>query len=279
MPAGWEGLKKFVFHRRREMPDGLWMKCDSCDNLVYKKVVEEKLQVCPECNFHFAIPSHERIRIILDEGSFEEYWPDMEAVDPISFRAAKSYRDKIAEAQKTTGLKDAIITGKGMINRLPVIITITDSRFMMGSMGSVLGEKIARAVEKATAERLPVIIISGSGGGARMDEGCISLMQMAKTSAALARHHEAGFLYISILTNPTMGGVMASFAGLGDIILAEPKALIGFTGPRIIAQTIKQELPPGFQTSEFMLEHGLVDRIVERQHMKAELTMILQYFI
>lgn len=259
------------------MPDGLWMKCDSCDNLVYKKVVEEKLQVCPECNFHFSISPQERISIILDEGSFEEYWADMESVDPINFRAAKSYRDKIAEDQKATGLKEAAVAGKGTINNIPIILVITDSRFIMGSMASVVGEKIARSVEMATQGKLPVIIISGSGGGARMYEGCLSLMQMAKTSAALARHHEAGLLYISILTNPTMGGVMASFAGLGDIILAEPKALIGFTGPRIIAQTIKQQLPPGFQTSEFMLEHGFVDRIIDRPHMKAELTALLQY--
>ncbi|MFA5793645.1 MAG: acetyl-CoA carboxylase, carboxyltransferase subunit beta [Candidatus Brocadiia bacterium] len=275
--ATWEGLKKFVFHRRREMPDGLWMQCDSCNNLVHKKAVVEKIQVCPECNYHFYISPRQRIDLIIDKGSFQEYWTDLDSVDPLNFKAAKTYKDKLAEAQKLTGMKDAIITGKGTINGLPAVLTMTDSRFLMGSMGSVLGEKVTRSIELATSERLPVIIISGSGGGARMEEGCISLMQMAKTSAALARHHEAGLLHISILTNPTMGGVMASFAGLGDIIMAEPRALIGFTGPRIIAQTIKQELPSGFQTSEFMLAHGMIDRIIERKNMKSDLTEILQY--
>ncbi|MFH1228379.1 MAG: acetyl-CoA carboxylase, carboxyltransferase subunit beta [Planctomycetota bacterium] len=275
--ATWEGLKRFVFHRRREMPDGLWMQCDSCNNLIHKTAVAEKVQVCPECNYHFYILPQQRIDLILDRDSFDERWVNMESVDPLNFKAAKTYKDKLAEAQKITGIKDAVTTGKGTINGIPVVLAITDSRFLMGSMGSVLGEKITRTIELATSERLPVIIFSGSGGGARMEEGCISLMQMAKTSAALARHHDTGLLHISILTNPTMGGVMASFAGLGDIIMAEPRALIGFTGPRIIAQTIKQELPPGFQTSEFMLAHGMIDRIIERKTMKSDLTEILQY--
>lgn len=278
MSTGWEGLKKFVFHRKQEMPDGLWMKCEGCKNLVHKKAVIERMMVCPECNYHFTISSTERIAILTDENSFEEYWENMESVDPLKFRAMSTYKDKIAEDQKATGLKDAAIAGKGKLNGKEVMLAVTDSRFIMGSMGSVVGEKIARTVERALELKLPLIIVSGSGGGARMYEGCLSLMQMAKTSAALARLHQAGILYISILTNPTMAGVMASFAGLGDIIIAEPKALIGFTGPRVIAQTIGKELPEGFQTSEFLMEHGLVDMIVQRIELKQELAKILEYF-
>lgn len=278
MTTGWDGLKKFVFHRKQEMPDGMWMKCESCKNLVDKKAVIEKLMVCPECNFHFTIGAPERIALLIDEDTFEEYWDNLESVDPLKFKALSTYREKVAEDQKRTGLKDAVITGKGKLNGIDIMLGVTDSRFIMGSMGSVVGEKIARAAEKAAELKIPFIAVSGSGGGARMYEGCISLMQMAKTSSALARLHQAGVLYISVLTNPTMAGVMASFAGLGDITLAEPKALIGFTGPRVIAQTIGKELPEGFQTSEFLLEHGLIDMIVNRTDMKKELTRILQYF-
>lgn len=273
---GWEGLSRFVFHRKREVPDGLWMKCDYCKNLVYKKAVEERLHTCPECNYHFTISGPERIKLLLDEGSFEEYWTDLLPADPLKFKATASYKDKLTEAQTETGLKDAVICGKGEIEGIDVILGVTDSRFMMGSMGSVLGEKVARAAEKAIELKIPLIIVSGSGGGARMYEGCLSLMQMAKTSAALAKLHEAGVIYISVLTNPTMAGVMASFAGLGDIIIAEPKSLIGFTGPRVIAQTIRRELPEGFQTSEFLLEHGLVDMIINRANLKSELARILR---
>ena len=273
---GWDGLKKFVFHRRKEMPDGLWMKCDSCGNLVHKKVVEEKLRACPECNFHFSLTSSERIALLLDEGNLEEYWGDLESIDPLKFSDRISYKKKTADAQEKTGLKDAFVVGKGRLGGIEVIFGVMDSRFIMASMGSVVGEKVTRAAEKAAELKIPLIIVSASGG-ARMQEGCFSLMQMAKTSAAMARLHESGGLYISILTNPTTAGVMASFAALGDIMIAEPKALIGFTGPRVIAQTIGQELPPGFQTSEFLLERGMIDRIIDRQHLKEELIKILEY--
>lgn len=276
---GWDGLRRFVFHRKAEVPDGQWTKCESCDNLVQKKAVKERLNTCPECNFHFNITSNERIGLLIDEGTFEEYWNNLTSGDPLQFTAVSSYKEKIAESQKATGLKDAIITGKGKMNGIDVMFGVTDSRFIMGSMGSVLGEKVTRAAEKAAELKIPLIIVSGSGGGARMYEGCLSLMQMAKTSAALARLHDAGVAYISVLTNPTMAGVMASFAGLGDIMVAEPKSLIGFTGPRVIAQTIAQELPKGFQTSEFMMEHGLIDMIIDRPHMKEELTRLLKYCV
>jgi acetyl-CoA carboxylase carboxyl transferase subunit beta len=279
MSTGWNGLKKFVFHRQKEMPDGLWIKCEDCGDLVRKEAVAQRLQVCPECNFHFSISSQERIALLIDENTFEEYWADMESTDPLKFKALSSYREKIAGDQKLTGLKDAVITGKGRINGIEVMFGVTDSRFIMGSMGSVVGEKITRAAEKSAELKIPLIIVSGSGGGARMYEGCLSLMQMAKTSAALARLHQAGVGYISILTNPTMAGVMASFAGLGDIMIAEPKSLIGFTGPRVIAQTIGKELPEGFQTSEFLLQHGLIDKIVDRINLKSELAQILEYFL
>ncbi|MEW6025963.1 MAG: acetyl-CoA carboxylase, carboxyltransferase subunit beta [Planctomycetota bacterium] len=279
MSEGWSNLKKFVLQRQKEMPDGQWTKCESCKNLVRKQQVKELLNVCPECHFHFSITARERIALLLDKGSFEEYWADMVSKDPLGFKALSSYPEKVAEDQKATGLKDAVVTGKGKINGIDVMFGVTDSRFIMGSMGSVVGEKFARAAEKSLELKIPFIFVSGSGGGARMYEGCISLMQMAKTSSALARLHDAGVAYISILTNPTMAGVMASFAGLGDIIIAEPKALIGFTGPRVIAQTIGKELPEGFQTSEFMLQHGLVDRVIDRQHMKAELAKMLEYLV
>ncbi|MFH1230406.1 MAG: acetyl-CoA carboxylase, carboxyltransferase subunit beta [Planctomycetota bacterium] len=279
MSTGWNGLKKFVFHRQKELPDNLWMKCEICSNLVRKEAVAQRLQVCPECNFHFSISSQERVALLIDENTFEEYWADLESMDPLKFRAISSYREKIAGDQKLTGLNDAVITGKGRINGMEIMLGVTDSRFIMGSMGSVVGEKIARAAEKSTELKIPLVIVSGSGGGARMYEGCLSLMQMAKTSAALARLHQVGVVYISVLTNPTMAGVMASFAGLGDVMIAEPKALIGFTGPRVIAQTIGKELPEGFQTSEFLLQHGLIDKIVDRINLKSELARILEYFL
>jgi acetyl-CoA carboxylase carboxyl transferase subunit beta len=272
---GWDALKKFVFHRQGEVPDGVWMKCDGCNNLVKKNDVAERFRTCPDCNYHFSLTSEERVALLFD--SFEEYWADMAPMDPLNFRATAAYKEKTLEAQKATGLNDAAVTGKGVMDDMEVMFGVTDSRFMMGSMGSVVGEKIARLTEKAMEQKLPLIIVSGSGGGARMYEGCISLMQMAKTSAALARFRDAGGLYISILTNPTMAGVMASFASLGDLIIAEPKALIGFTGPRVIQQTIAQELPPGFQTSEFLLEHGLLDMIISRPQMRSEIIRILKY--
>ena len=213
----------------------------------------------------------------MDDGTLAEYDTNMNSADPLEFVGIKSYKDKLKEDQAATGLKEAAITGEGAIKGRKVALGVTDSRFIMGSMGSVVGEKLTRLFERASKAKLPVIIVSGSGGGARMYEGILSLMQMAKTSGAVARHKQAGFLFISVLTNPTMAGIMASFASLGDIIIAEPKALIGFTGPRVIEQTIHQKLPPGFQRSEFLLEHGLIDMVVHRKSLKDTLAQLLEY--
>ena len=265
------------FRKKKDMPDGLWTRCDGCKGMVYKKTVEERMYVCPECNYHLRVFSRDRLKLLLDENSFEEMWDNMVPCDPLNFKDRITYPERIAAEQQKTGLKEAAIVGKGKINGKEVMIGITDSSFIMGSMGSVVGEKIARLTEKATELRLPLIIISGSGGGARMQEGVFSLMQMAKTSAAIARFQEAGGLYISILTDPSLGGVMASFASLADVMIAEPKALIGFAGPRVIQETIKCALPKGFQTSEFLLEHGFLDMIVHRQDMKKELSRLIDY--
>ncbi|MFA5038912.1 MAG: acetyl-CoA carboxylase, carboxyltransferase subunit beta [Candidatus Omnitrophota bacterium] len=263
--------------RKREIPDGLWTKCPECGGPIYKKVLEENLKVCPKCQYHFTVTARERVDMTADADSFKELDKDLASGDPLSFTGIKSYKQKLEEDQKATALKEAVLTGQAEIFGKRVILAVTDSRFIMGSMGSVVGEKITRGIEVAIEKGLPVVIISGSGGGARMYEGILSLMQMAKTSAALRRLHDAGLLFISVLTNPTMGGVMASFAGLGDIIIAEPKALIGFAGPRVIEQTTRQKLPEGFQKSEFMLEHGLLDMIIPRKALKESLHQIIDY--
>jgi len=263
--------------RKKEMPDGLWTKCEECSEALYNKTLEENLRVCPKCNYHFVLGAYERIKQLIDRNTFEEHDQEMSSVDPLDFEGPKTYKEKLTQDQLATGLKEAAVTGAGLLDNKKTVIAVTDSRFIMGSMGSVVGEKITRAIEEATKKQLPIIIISGSGGGARMYEGMFSLMQMAKTSAALAYHHQAKLPYISVLTNPTMAGVMASFAGLGDIIIAEPKALIGFTGPRVIEQTIRQKLPAGFQRSEFLLEHGLIDMIVQRRNLKSTLSQLLGY--
>ncbi len=257
--------------KRRDIPEGLWTKCDECGEIIYHKTLEEDLKICPKCDFHFTLSAHERVAQLIDESSFKEMDKDILSMDPIKFRGPKSYVNKLKEDQVATGLTDAVVTGEGLLSGDKVAFGVTDSRFIMGSMGSVVGEKLTRLIEHATAEELPLIIVSGSGGGARMYEGMLSLMQMAKTSQALAKHHEAKQLFISVLTNPTMAGVMASFASLGDLIVAEPRALIGFTGPRVIEQTIRQKLPEGFQTSEFLLEHGMIDKIVHRKQLKSAL--------
>ncbi len=263
--------------RKKEIPDGLWIKCEACSEALYNKTLEENLRVCPKCDYHFSLGAYERINTLIDRDTFEEFDKDMESQDPLDFKGHKSYAEKLAQDQAATGLKEAAVTGKGSLDAKEVIIGVTDSRFIMGSMGSVVGEKLTRAAETATKNKLSLIIVSGSGGGARMYEGMFSLMQMARTSAALSYHHKAKLPFISVLTNPTMAGVMASFAGLGDIIIAEPKALIGFTGPRVIEQTIKQKLPAGFQRSEFLLEHGLIDMIAHRKNLKATLSQLLEY--
>jgi acetyl-CoA carboxylase carboxyl transferase subunit beta len=263
--------------KKKAIPDGVWIKCPECQQPSYTKEVDANDNVCRKCEHHMTLSARERIALLVDEGTFVEMDPDMLSMDPLDFKGVKTYKDKLAADQKLTGLKDAAITGHGKINGRSMVLAVTDSQFIMGSMGSVVGEKVTRAVEYATEKKLPIIIVSGSGGGARMYEGCISLMQMAKTCAALSRHGKAGQAYISVLTNPTMGGIMASFAGVGDIIIAEPKALLGFAGPRVVEQTVRQKLPKGFQTSEFMLAHGLLDMIVHRRDMKATLARILDY--
>jgi acetyl-CoA carboxylase carboxyl transferase subunit beta len=273
------GKPKYTIVRlkKKDIPDGLWTKCEGCSEVLYNKTIEENLKVCPKCNYHFSLGAYERINILLDKDTFQEFDKDMISCDPLDFKGPKTYVEKLASDQQLTGLKEAAVTGEGALDNKKTIIAVTDSRFIMGSMGSVVGEKITRAIESATKNRLPLIIISGSGGGARMYEGMFSLMQMSKTAAALSYHHQEKLPFISVLTNPTMAGVMASFAGLGDIIIAEPKALIGFTGPRVIEQTIRQKLPPGFQRSEFLLEHGLIDMIVYRKNLKTILSQLLDY--
>ncbi|MBU0709774.1 MAG: acetyl-CoA carboxylase, carboxyltransferase subunit beta [Candidatus Omnitrophica bacterium] len=273
------GKPKYTIVRikKKDIPDGLWTKCPGCSETLFNKTLEENLKVCPKCNYHFVLGAYERIKLSLDKDTFLEYDINMESSDPLEFKGPKTYKDKLEADQKLTGLKDAVVSGEGFIDDKKVIIAVTDSRFIMGSMGSVVGERITRAIEAATKYKLPMVIISGSGGGARMYEGMYSLMQMSKTCAALAYHRKAKLPYISVLTNPTMAGVMASFAGIGDIIIAEPKALIGFTGPRVIEQTIRQKLPEGFQRSEFLLEHGLIDMIVGRKELKSTLSELLNY--
>ena len=273
------GKPKYTIVRlkKKEIPDGLWTKCEECGEVLYNKTLEENLKICPKCGYHFILTAPERIAMLVDKDSFAEYDKDMVSGDPLQFVGTKTYREKISQDQAATGLKDAVITGDGTVEGRKAVIAATDSRFIMGSMGSVVGEKLARAIEGATKKRLPMVIVSGSGGGARMYEGLLSLMQMAKTCAALRRHHDAKLAFISVLTNPTMAGVMASFAGIGDVIVAEPKALIGFTGPRVIEQTIRQKLPPGFQRSEFLLEHGLIDMIINRKILKPELARLIDY--
>lgn len=263
--------------KKRGVPEGLWLKCPGCSASVYKKLVAGRLNVCPKCEYHFYVSALDRVDQVLDEGTFEPMNEHLRPTDPLEFTDRRRYADRLIGEQKSTGLTDAVLTGTGMIRARRVAFAVTDSAFIMGSMGSVVGERLARLIEKATEQNLPLIIISASGGGARMHEGILSLMQMAKVSAALARYDEAGGLYISVLTNPTMGGVAASFASLGDLVFAEPKALIGFAGPRTIKATIGIELPEGFQTSEFLLEHGYIDRIVQRKNLKSEIARAIDY--
>lgn len=257
---------------RPEVPEGLLKKCNKCGAAILTEEVKSAGYICPKCQGYFRVHAYERIRMTVDEDSFEEWEKDMEFVNPLEF---KGYEEKVKSLKEKTGLSEAVVTGKASIEGNPAVIAVCDGRFLMASMGQVVGEKITRAVERATKEQLPVIIFACSGG-ARMQEGIVSLMQMAKTAAALKQHSDAGLLYVSVLTDPTTGGVTASFAMLGDVILAEPKALIGFAGPRVIEQTIGEKMPKGFQRSEFLLEHGFIDRIVERKEMRTVLANILQ---
>jgi acetyl-CoA carboxylase carboxyl transferase subunit beta len=258
-----------------KVPEGLWTKCVGCGETIYTKDIENNLNVCPKCNHHYRVSARKRLELLLDEGSFSEFDAGMVSVDCLQFKDTKSYQDRIDAALAKGGSKDAIICGAGQIEGTPVQICVFDFSFMGGSMGSVVGEKITRGIERAIAARTPVIIISASGG-ARMQESILSLMQMAKTSAALAKLREEGLPFVSILTDPTTGGVTASFAMLGDINMSEPKALIGFAGPRVIEQTIRQKLPEGFQRAEYLVDHGMVDLIVDRHKMKGQLSSILK---
>ena len=263
--------------RKRGVPEGLWIRCDGCKATVFRKEAEKRQGVCPECGFHFYISAQKRIQQLLDEDSFEEWFGGLSSLDPLGFKDRKPYAARLVEEQAKTGLREACIVGRGYLRGRPLVCAITDSAFIMGSMGSVVGEKLTRAIEQATAKHLPVVIVSASGGGARMHEGILSLMQMGKVCAALARFDEAGGLFISVLTNPTMGGVAASFASLGDVVFAEPRALVGFAGPRVVEATVKAELPEGFQTSEFMLNHGFIDRIVARADLRTEIARVIDY--
>lgn len=264
--------------RKKEMPDGLWSKCEGCGEIIYKKQLEQNCYVCPKCDFHFRIHDVDYIRLLLDPDSFKETDANMESVDFLNFKEKVRYAERLRETMKRTGLKEAIRTGFAKIGGIPIVFGVMDFDFIGGSMGSVVGEKVARAVDRALENKFPLIIVCTSGG-ARMMESIISLMQMAKTASRLARFSDHGGLYIPILTNPTTAGVVASYAMLGDINIAEPGALIGFAGPRVIKQTIGQDLPEGFQRSQFQLEHGFVDMIVHRKQMRATLEKILKFFI
>ena len=258
------------------IPEGLWLRCPDCGDMLFRKVVEEAMDVCPNCQHHFRISAQKRVEQLVDPGSFEEMFEDIEPADPLKFVDKKAYKDRLAAEQKKTGRNDAVLCGKGFIKGRPIMMAVMDPEFMMGSMGSVVGEKITRTIEAAADEKLPLIIVSCSGG-ARMQESTLSLMQMAKTSAALARLDDSGGLFISLLSDPTTGGVTASFAMLGDFIIAEPKALIGFAGPRTIWNTIKVELPEGFQRSEFLQEHGFVDFVVHRKDLRSEIARLVDF--
>ena len=270
------GSLPWLRHRKKDIPGDLWVRCTHCDETIFAKDVDDLLKICPKCDFHFPISSHTRIAYTLDPASWQEFDAGMETVDSLEFIDKKPYPQKLADAANRTGLKEAMRYGLGTIDGLPVVLGVLEFRFMGGSMGVVVGEKVTRAVELATERGLPLILVAASGG-ARMHEGILSLMQMAKTCAALAAYREAGGVYLSIVTHPTTGGVTASWAMAADVILAEPGALIGFAGPRVIEGTIKKKLPPGFQLSEFLLEKGQVDMIVRRTEMKATLARLLRY--
>ena len=260
-----------------QMPEGLWTKCKNCSEIIYAKEIERNLNVCPKCDYHFRISARARIDLVLDKDSFVEMDAALESIDFLEFKDSKKYKDRIKASVSKAGGGDAVVCGEGTIDGLPVVVSVFDFSFMGGSMGSVVGEKITRAIEKGLENKIPVIVFSCSGG-ARMQESILSLMQMAKTSAALAKLKAAGIPFISVLTDPTTGGVTASFAMLGDINMTEPRALIGFAGPRVIEQTIRQKLPEGFQRSEYLLEHGMIDMIVRRQEMKQRLSQVLRIF-
>ncbi len=271
--------KRYIKIEPKEKPEikkDLWLKCEQCGKLIYKKKWEENLKVCPHCEFYGRMTAYDRIKMLADHDSFKELWTSLLSADPLGFTGVKAYTDKLKEEMQKTGLKEAIVTGECKIDGVPCMIAVIDAGFIMGSMGSVVGEKFVRAAEYAVEKKMPLVCVSGGGGGARMYEGVISLMQMAKTSASVGKMKKAGLLYLSVLTDPTMGGIAASFASLGDVIIAEPKALVGFAGPRVIEQTIRQKLPPGFQRTEFLYEHGMVDIIAKRADLKESIGKILK---
>ena len=265
-----------VKKEKEGIPEGLWLRCPECGDMLFKKVVEEGLNVCPNCQYHFRISARIRVAQLADPGSFEEMFDDLEPTDPLKFVDKKAYKDRLKTEQMKSGQRDAVVCGKGFIKGRPIMLAVMDPTFLMGSMGSVVGEKITLTIEAAAQEKLPLLIVSCSGG-ARMQESTLSLMQMAKTSAALARLDDVGGLFISLLADPTTGGVTASFAMLGDFIIAEPKALIGFAGPRTIWNTIKVELPEGFQRSEFLQEKGFLDFVVHRKDLRSEIARLIDY--
>jgi acetyl-CoA carboxylase carboxyl transferase subunit beta len=270
----WNG---FSLKPRKDMPDGLWLRCPGCEHMLYKSIVEKSLNVCPECGHHFRISAATRIEYLVDEGSFQQILGDLRTDDPLGFKFRETtYKQRIKADEKKSGANEAMQIGKAFIKGRGAMLAVMEPNFLMGSMGSVVGEKLCTAIDKAMAEKLPLVVVSCSGG-ARMHEGVVSLGQMAKTSAVLARFDEAGGLYICVLADPTTGGVTASFAMLGDCLIAEPGALIGFAGPRTIAETIRIELPEGFQTAEFMLEHGFVDMIVHRKDLRSEIARLIDY--
>lgn len=266
-----------VSNRKLAIPDGLWAKCDNCKKLVYKKEIERSWKVCPKCDYHFRISATERLAMLFDNGQYEEFDKNLTPNDPLKFKDSIKYKDRIKKSIAKTNMREAILSCEGTIEGIPLVVCIFEFAFMGGSMSSVVGEKIVRAIDRAIEKRCSFMTIASSGG-ARMQEGILSLMQMAKTAAATARLSEQGLVFISLLTDPTMGGVSASFAMLGDIILAEPKALIGFAGPRVIEQTIGKALPEGFQRAEFLYEHGMIDKIVDRKEMRSTLAEILAFF-
>lgn len=263
--------------QRLEIPDDVWSKCPSCSAVLYTRDLRRSFGVCSSCDYHFRLSSKDRINLLVDRHSFTELDPELRSSDPLNFKDSKKYKERIKKAEKSSGAKESVVTGKARIEGIPVNLGVFEFRYMGGSMGAVAGEKLTRMIELAIEEKRPVLIISASGG-ARMQEGIFSLMQMAKVSSALARLGQERIPYISLLTDPTTGGVAASFAMLGDVIIAEPRALIGFAGPRVIEQTIKQKLPEGFQRSEFLLEHGIIDRIVPRSKLREEISIILNNF-
>lgn len=274
----WFKKERGTIPKKVKVPEGLWVKCDICKEIVYRREVEKNLMVCPKCNYHFRIPAKERILLLVDEGSFNKIGDGLTSKDPLNFKDQIPYKERLKNSRKKTNIKEAAIAGSASIGGYPVILIVLDFAFMGGSMGSVVGEKFTIAAEKAAEENLPLIAVISSGG-ARMQEGILSLMQMAKTSAAIARFKESSMPYISILADPTFGGVTASFATLGDIIIAEPKSLIGFAGPRVIEQTIKQQLPENFQRAEFLLKHGMIDLLINRKGLKQTVTKLLSIIV